>query len=210
MQISKIVITGGPCAGKSSAMERIRDEFSALGYRVLFIAETATELINGGIAPWTCRSTSDYQTFQMKLQLEKENVYENAAKSIDCEKILIVCDRGAIDSKAYMTKEDFDALVEDMNTDEVALRDRYDAVFHLVTAAKGAEEFYTTANNTARTETAQQAAELDDRIIDAWSCHRYHQIIDNSTDFENKLKRLSDSIQHFLKKNTESTDSEKR
>ena len=169
MQISKIVITGGPCGGKSSAMERIRDEFSALGYRVLFIAETATELINGGIAPWTCRSNADYQTFQMKLQLEKEDIYENAAKSMDCEKILIVCDRGAIDNKAYMTKEDFDGLVDDMNTDEAALRDRYDAVFHLVTTAKGAEKFYTTANNTARTETVQQAAELDDRIAAVWS-----------------------------------------
>ncbi|MBR5496744.1 MAG: ATP-binding protein [Clostridia bacterium] len=206
MQISKIVITGGPCGGKSSAMERIRDEFSALGYRVLFIAETATELINGGIAPWTCRSNADYQTFQMKLQLEKEDIYENAAESMDCEKILIVCDRGAIDSKAYMTKEDFYALVEDMNTDEAALRDRYDAVFHLVTTAKGAEKFYTTANNTARTETVQQAAELDDRIAAVWSPHRHHVIIDNSTDFENKLQRLTDSIKHFLEKNTEASD----
>jgi hypothetical protein len=33
---------------------------------------------------------------------------------------------------------------------------RYDGVFHLVTAAIGAEKFYTLANNTARSETPEQ------------------------------------------------------
>ena len=54
--ITKIVITGGPCAGKSTAMTWIQDHFTKLGYKVLFIAETATELITGGVAPWTCKS----------------------------------------------------------------------------------------------------------------------------------------------------------
>jgi hypothetical protein len=34
---------------------------------------------------------------------------------------------------------------------------RYDAVFHLVTAADGATMYYTTANNTARGETIDEA-----------------------------------------------------
>ena len=198
MQITKIVITGGPCAGKSSAMERVRDEFTALGYKVLLVAETATELINGGISPWSCRSGIEYQTFLLKLQLEKENVYKNAAESMDSEKILIVCDRGAIDGKAYMEQADFDALVESLGITENELRDRYDAVFHLVSAAKGAEEFYTTENNFARTESASQAAELDDRIIDVWKNHPHFCIIDNSSDFENKLQRLIREIAAFL------------
>ena len=33
---------------------------------------------------------------------------------------------------------------------------RYDAVFHLVTAAQGAERFYTLENNQARSETPEQ------------------------------------------------------
>lgn len=51
MKISKIVITGGPCGGKSTALGRIKDRFTAKGYRVLFVSETATELISGGVAP---------------------------------------------------------------------------------------------------------------------------------------------------------------
>ena len=53
MNITKIVITGGPCAGKTTAMGRIQREFGKMGYKVLFVSETATELITGGVAPWT-------------------------------------------------------------------------------------------------------------------------------------------------------------
>ena len=87
------------------------------------------------------------------------------------EKVLIVCDRGALDNKAYMTDAEFASVLESMGLNEVELRDSYDAVFHLVTAAKGAEKFYTTANNVARTETVEQAAALDDKLIAAWTGH---------------------------------------
>ena len=76
MGISKIVITGGPCAGKSTALSRIQSEFTALGYRVLFIGETATELIGGGVAPWTCKTNGEYQKLQLRLQIEKEKIFE--------------------------------------------------------------------------------------------------------------------------------------
>ena len=56
MEMTKIVITGGPCAGKTTAMSWIQSNFTKLGYTVLFVPETATELISGGIAPWTCGS----------------------------------------------------------------------------------------------------------------------------------------------------------
>ena len=54
MDITKIVITGGPCAGKTTALSWIMNSFTEKGYVVLIVPETATELINGGVAPWTC------------------------------------------------------------------------------------------------------------------------------------------------------------
>lgn len=198
MEITKIVITGGPCAGKTTAMSWIQSNFVKMGYTVLFVPETATELITGGVAPWTCGSNVDYQKCQMKLQLEKEKIFEQGAASMSVEKILIVCDRGALDNKAYMTELDFSCVLEALGCNEVELRDHYDAVFHLVTAAKGAEKFYTTANNAARTETVEQAAALDDKLIAAWTGHPHLRIIDNATDFEDKLKRLIAEISSFL------------
>jgi CYTH domain-containing protein len=114
------------------------------------------------------------------------------------EKILIVCDRGALDNKAYMTDLEFACVLGALGCNEVELRDNYDAVFHLVTAAKGAEKHYTTANNTARTETVEQAAALDDKLIAAWTGHPHLRVIDNATDFEDKLKRLMAEIRSFL------------
>lgn len=198
MQITKIVITGGPCGGKSTAMTRIQGAFSQMGYTVLFVPETATELISGGVAPWTCGTNAEYQKSQMALQLEKERIFLQAAKTMNAEKLLIVCDRGTLDNKAYMTETEFSTVLASINSNEIELRDGYDAVFHLVTAAKGAEEFYTTANNQARTETVEQASALDDKLIAAWTGHPHFRIIDNSSDFENKLRRLIAEISSFL------------
>lgn len=197
-QIIKIVITGGPCAGKSTAMSIIQKEFSKKGYRVLFISEIATDLINGGVAPWTCGSITDFQKNLMKLQIEKEKTFVSAAKTMAEEKILIVCDRGTLDSKAYMTKLEFETIINDLKISEVELRDNYDAVFHLVTAAKGAEEYYTLDNNNARTETLEEAKVADDKLINAWTGHPHFRVIDNSSDFNNKMKRLIKEISSFI------------
>lgn len=197
-QITTIVITGGPCAGKTTAMSLIQEHFTKAGYVVLFVPETATELITGGVAPWTCGSNLDYQKCQMRMQLEKEQVFRQAAESMKAEKILIVCDRGALDNKAYMDDATFAEVSRSVGKSEIELRDTYDAVFHLVTAAKGAVEFYTTANNSARTETVEEASALDDSVIAAWTGHPHLRVIDNSMDFEMKMKRLLAEISHFL------------
>ena len=199
MQVTKIVITGGPCAGKTTAMSRIQNTFTEMGYSVLFVPETATELISGGVAPWTLQSRTDYQRCQIKLQMQKEKIFEEAASKLSGgEKVLIVCDRGTIDSKAYMSEAEFDEVISELNRNETELRDTYDAVFHLVTAAKGAKEFYTLSNNKARTETADEAAALDDKLISVWTGHPHLRIIDNSSDFEAKIKRLIKEISVFL------------
>ena len=164
----------------------------------MFIPETATELIMGGVAPWTCGTSGEFQKCLLRLQLDKERVYEQAAGTMNSDKVLIVCDRGALDNKVYMNEREFAQTLESLGTNEIELRDNYDAVFHLVTAAKGAEEYYTTANNSARTETVSEAAALDDKLIAAWTGHPHFRVIDNCTSFEDKMKRLIAEISSFL------------
>ena len=194
MSVTKIVITGGPCAGKSTAMSRIQSELSQLGYKVYFIAESATEVITSGVTP----DLKNFQKHLLQYQLDKEKMYENIAKDNDEAKTVIVLDRGVLDSKIYMQPGEFERICKELNTTELELRDNYDAVFHLVTAAKGAAEFYTTANNTARHETVEEAAYMDDRGIEAWTGHPHFRVIDNSTDFDEKIKRLMREITAFL------------
>lgn len=198
-EIKKIVLTGGPCSGKSTAMKRIKEEFSKLGYYVLVVPETATELILGGIAPWTLGSYEKFQYLIMKLQLEKEDIFFQGAKDVlNHDKILIVCDRGIMDCQAYMSKIEFDNCVRKLNTSEVRLRDNYDAIFHLVTAAIGAEKYYGFSNNEARYESIEEAREIDKKVLSSWTGHPHLRVIDNSTDFNRKIDRLIEEISFFL------------
>ena len=196
-KITKIVLTGGPCAGKTTAMNWIQNNFVKQGYKVIFIPETATELITSGFAPWDTRTNIDFQDIVLNLQLEKEKIFETAVKSLPNEKILLVCDRGILDNKAYMSKKDFNNLLKKNRLDEIQLRDSYDAVFHLVTAAKGAKEYYN-LDNEARTETIEEASRLDDLLISSWTGHSHLRIIDNTCDFEEKMKRLMREIAAVL------------
>ncbi|MCF0133188.1 MAG: AAA family ATPase [Blautia sp.] len=199
-KITKIVLTGGPCAGKSTAMSWIQNAFTARGFKVLFVPETATELITGGVAPWTCGTNLDYQTCQMRLQKEKESIFLTAANTMPDKKILIVCDRGMMDNRVYMTDDEFQIVLGRINETEVAIRDDYDAVFHLMSAANGAPGIYlkNKEKNPARIETVEQAVELDNKLISAWTGHPHLRVIDNSTGFEDKMKRLISEIAGFL------------
>ncbi len=202
-RITKIVITGGPCAGKTTGMQWIRERITELGYSVVFIPETATELISGGVAPWTMNTVLDYQLCQMKLQSEKEKIFAEAASKLgNSDKILLVCDRGAMDNKAYMTENDFYSALSLLSLREEDMLNEYDAVFHLATAAKGGEEFYTLSNNEARTESVDEAVLLDEKLISAWKSHPHFKLISEDRSFENKMEKLVFEISEFLK-NTE-------
>ena len=197
-KITKIVITGGPCAGKTTAMSWIQNAFTQKGYMVLFVDETATELIGGG-APWKfTKSNRDYQFRLTELMLAKEQAFTEIARTFDADKVLVVCDRGALDNRAYMSDEEFRYVLKRLGTNEVALRDHYDAVFHLVTAAKGAEQFYTLANNAARYETVEEAVKVDDSLIASWTGHPHLRVIDNRFDFDEKMLNLIGEISSFL------------
>ena len=197
MEVTKIVITGGPCAGKTTAMSWIQNNFSKLGYKVMFVPETATELINGGLAPWDLSTSYDYQKIVFLNQMIKEDSFYESAKKMNNDKILIVCDRGLMDNKAYMNEEEYRRVLEDYNLSKSKIMDRYDAVFHLVSAAKGAKEYYN-LDNEARTETVEEAASLDDKLISSWTGHSHLRIIDNSTDFDEKMRKLIKEIAHVL------------
>ena len=194
--ITKIALTGGPCAGKTTALVRIIEHFTSLGYQVFTLPEIPTICIQAGVNYLTDDRQYHYQsekaTLLMQMHIE-DQFMEIAAK---CGKpALVVCDRGTMDISTYLPEETWQALMNDIGTNTIQLRDsRYDAVLHLVSAANGAEEFYTTANNAARSEDARTARMLDIKLISAWNGHPHLRIIDNSRDFENKLNAVIKEI----------------
>lgn len=198
---AKIVLTGGPCAGKTTALSRIEEYFTDLGYKVLIVGESATELIKGGARPFG-QNALDLPFFQdaiLTYQLNKEDTYEYLASGYDEDsKCIIIYDRGAMDNSAYVEAEVFDTILAKKGLSRLSLMDRYDMVIHLVTAADGAEDFYTLENNATRTETKDEAIELDHKTMRAWCGHNNLKIIGNETSFEEKLNKVIDNIHNLL------------
>lgn len=77
-----IVITGGPCSGKTTGLIRLRDMLASQGYKVLVSPESATKLIMGGIVPGEQRglSASEFQRHILLDTLTQEQCYISTAR----------------------------------------------------------------------------------------------------------------------------------
>lgn len=196
MKIWKFVITGGPCAGKTEAVKIVKKNLTDKGLKVIVVPETATELISSDITPWEL-GRDEFQFLLLERSINKENTVQKAAEYLN-QDVAIVYDRGLLDGKVYMQNEVFMHELRKYNEDERTVFDRYNAVFHLVTTARGAEDFYTLVNNEARTETIEEARKIDDNLIKTWNNHENFKIIDNSTNFEMKMERLLKEIDNVI------------
>lgn len=192
-QITKIVLTGGPCAGKTSALEYLSGKLGEYGVDVFEVQEQATVLKNAGKTPENMGSYA-FHSLLFANQLREESEALKKAEKSEKGRALIICDRGLLDSRAYVTGEEFFRYSGEHGLNEDKIRNRYDAVFHLVTTADGAEEHYTLKNNKARNEDLEQAREKDRAVLSLWVGTGHLRVIDNRTDFKGKLSRLLEEV----------------
>ena len=199
-QITNIVLTGGPCAGKTTALAKIIHYFTYRGYAVYAQPEAATLFNQAGVNFLTADKSLFFESEKQLLsfQLQTEDCFRKMAEKAG-KPAIIVYDRGVMDVAAYMNTDLWQALLDEMGLNEVDVRDkRYDAVLHLCTAAKGAEKFYTCENNSSRTENIETAVMLDDKIIKAWTGHPHLRVIPNTSTFEDKLNNVIAEISSVL------------
>ena len=199
-EIKKIVLTGGPCAGKTTALVKITEYFSGFGYKVFNVPEVPTIFSTAGWNYLTPNRDLYYQGERAILatQLALEDHFMRLAE-VCTRPVLVVCDRGTMDISAYIKPEEWEEITAMCGTNSNELLERYDAVLHLVSAADGAEQYYTTATNATRYEQANEeglrlARELDKKVIRAWTGHPHLRVINNHDDFENKLNRVLKEI----------------
>ena len=202
--IKRIVLTGGPCAGKTTALVRIIEHFSNLGFKVFTVPEVPTMYSQGGWSYLTPNHDLYYEgeLAILRTQLALEDSFMRLAET--CTKpTFIVCDRGTMDISAYIDPAMWEELCQKCGTNSNELRHRYDAVLHLVSAADGAEQYYTTATNSTRYEQANEeglriARDLDKKVNRAWTGHPHLRVINNHDDFDAKLNRVIMEISNVL------------
>lgn len=190
--VTKIVVTGGPCSGRSTALAALEKAFSRMGYYVVFIERTGDSLRNTRATPEMLGSETNFERMRMQLQKAQETIYESDAHYTPHRKILLICDGGMMDGKAALDEADFQTILDQEGWSEVDLRDGYDAVFHLVTAAKGARGYYHGECS------PEEAVRIDDGLIAAWTGQPHFRVIGNETGFDGKMDRLVSEVASFL------------
>ncbi|KAL7294000.1 hypothetical protein TKK_0012573 [Trichogramma kaykai] len=195
-RVYKLVLTGGPCGGKTTGQTRICTFFENLGWKVFRVPETATVLLSGGIkfSDLNAEQAFKFQESLLKTMLQIENTFFELGTSMN-RNCLIICDRGAMDASAFISKEKWELMMASNGWNSVELRDtRYNHIIHMVSAANGAEQFYSTEDHACRTEGLGLARELDYKAASAWVGHPYFDVIDNSQDFESKICRMIECV----------------
>jgi predicted ATPase len=182
-----VVLTGGPGAGKTAALEVIRRHLCA---HVTVLPEAATILWTGGFprrATAPARRAAQRAIARVQRELEEIALAEPGAE-------LILCDRGTIDGQAYWPG-DPESMWEQLGTTREAELRRYAAVIHLRTPTEA--NGYNRANP-VRTETARQAAEIDARLVLAWDGHPRRFFVEGQADFLDKVRQAVQLVQAEL------------
>lgn len=74
-RLFRIVLTGGPCAGKTTSLAHITERFRDLGFNVYVVPETATTLILGGVNLVDPENIYQNQCHLTKIQMMMEQSY---------------------------------------------------------------------------------------------------------------------------------------
>lgn len=173
----RIVLTGGPGGGKTTAADLFRRE---IGERVVLVPEAATILFQGGFP--RSRDAQARRSAQTAIYHVQRHL-EDVQASLYAGRILL-CDRGTIDGAAYWPGETRDYFAAVGTTLEAELR-RYDAVIFFESAAVGGASIE--GGNPMRTETLDEAVVLDGKLRALWQQHARFVLVPHNASFFKKI-----------------------
>ncbi len=180
-QPRRVVLTGGPGAGKTAALEVIRQAFCE---HVVVLPEAAGILFTGGF-PRTQhpehRRAAQRAIYHVQRELE--------AATAAVQPAVILCDRGTVDGRAYWPGPD-DFWTQVGTTLEAELA-RYEVVIHLRTPPDGTYNF----SNPLRRESPAEARVIDDLIVQAWEKHPRRVIVEAESDFLIKVAKAIEIVE---------------
>ena len=187
--VPKILLSGGPCGGKTQGADYIREKLTELGFDVFLVKESAELLLSKGA---NRNNSFDFQMDIAQNQLYLELEAEKKAKKE--KNPVIICDRGLMDGKVYLSDEDFIKFKNKLKLNDVGLRDRYDAVFHM--DSTGNSDYYQL--NGVRNENSDEADNLNSLSLKAWCGNPHYRFIPVCQTFQEKLDILLSEVKAFL------------
>ena len=181
----KIVLTGGPGAGKTAVLELLRH---SLCEHVMILPEAAGIVFGGGFPRYDnsgARCAVQRAIYHVQRELE-------AAAEADGAEIML-CDRGVVDGFAYWPgPDDFWQSVGAVRAEALQ---RYDAVIHLRVPD---EQHGYGHQNPLRIESVVDARRIDDRILHAWDGHPRRYVVEAANNFITKAERTLEILRQEL------------
>ena len=174
--LRRVVLTGGPGAGKTAVLEVVRKNFCR---HVVVLPEAASIIFGGGFprgASVRARKAAQRAICRVQWELEETAQEQDGAA-------VVLCDRGTVDGAAYWPGPVDESWAEVGSTSARELA-RYDCVIHLRTPLDSGG--YNHANP-VRTESNRQALDIDARIADAWAGHPHRHFVERHHDFLQKV-----------------------
>jgi len=171
----RIVLTGGPGAGKTAALELARLHVCE---HVAILPESASMLFQGRFprSPEPeVRRAAQRAIYHVQRELE-------TATAAMAHVTILLCDRGTVDGAAYWPGPD--TLWSAVGTTRDAEIARYDTVIHMRTPERHAYNH----DNPVRIETSAEAARIDARIAEVWSGHPNYAVVPSTESFVTKAE----------------------
>ncbi len=185
----RVVLTGGPGGGKTTAADLFRRE---LGDQVVIVPEAATLLYTGGFprsAEVEVRKATQRAIYHVQRNLED-------VQFATYKQRILLCDRGTIDGVAYWPDGQSEYFAHLGTTLEQEIS-RYDAVVFFESAAVGGISIE--GGNPIRTETIEEAIALNQRLHNVWSQHPKFFYIQHERSFFSKISKALDVLNSIVK-----------
>lgn len=174
----RIVLTGGPGGGKTTAADLFRRE---MGNQVVLVPEAATMVFTGGF-PRVHEPTAVHAAQRAIYHVQRN--LEDVQAALFPDRVLL-CDRGTVDGAAYWPGGEPEGFFKDLETSLDDELQRYDAVIFFESAAVGGMGIE--GGNPVRNETQEQAVQLDRRLYALWSRHPRFMLVPHNPSFFKKI-----------------------
>lgn len=173
----KIVVTGGPGGGKTTALDLFQREYMN---QLNVVPEAASLMFSAGMGRETDIAKIKLSQLAIyKMQKNLEESFTNLARGE-----LLLCDRGTLDGLAYWPDSEEDYYRTLKTSLEAELSEYHGVIFFQTSAATGNA---IKSNNPFRTEDSIQATKLDKKLQEIWSKHPNYHFVPNHTSFMKKI-----------------------